>query len=440
MGLYSDPTFSDPTTASFDYDTMGNMTYDGENSLHYSYNYLNLPNKVTRQDTTGSAATELILVKYKYLWDGTKVRAVNAEGVGYEYMGSLRFTVDGDAVEVESIPFSGGRILRTSAGYEPKYYVTDHLGSTRAIVNQDGKTVEAIFDYMPYGTEHTYASSPTAGTDYRFTGKERQDFFNMEDIYDSQARFQSTSGRFLTIDPLAEVDYSTSPYVYCAGNPVRNTDLNGLKWENPEDENHSKYLHALARTKAAELQRAKTREEQRKKKIEGDKKLSAEQKENKLKKSSARMDELDWEIRLVDKFIGGLDKLGSDEETTYTFHIFPGQETYELGSKEDGTIVINSNGSPGSMSHETAHAIQYANGELSLVTPGGTDFLFSSREAIETEAYGVQLLIGGRESMPRSSRGGYPSKLSDITLRWVGGLLQEKTGQPVYGDLYHKYK
>lgn len=152
------------------------------------------------------------------------------------------------------------------------------------------------------------------------------------------------------------------------------------------------------------------------------------------------MDELDWEIRLVDKFIGGLDKLGSDEETTYTFHIFPGQETYELGSKEDGTIVINSNGSPGSMSHETAHAIQYANGELSLVTPGGTDFLFSSREAIETEAYGVQLLIGGRESMPRSSRGGYPSKLSDITPRWVGGLLQEKTGQPVYGDLYHKYK
>lgn len=227
MGLYSDPTFSDPTTASFDYDTMGNMTYDGENSLHYSYNYLNLPNKVTRQDTTSSAATELILVKYKYLWDGTKVRAVNAEGVGYEYMGSLRFTVDGDSVEVESIPFSGGRILRTSAGYEPKYYVTDHLGSTRAIVNQDGKTVEAIFDYMPYGTEHTYASSPTAGTDYRFTGKERQDFFNMEDIYDSQARYQSISGRFMTIDPLAEKYYSISPYVYCAGNPVRYIDPNG---------------------------------------------------------------------------------------------------------------------------------------------------------------------------------------------------------------------
>lgn len=227
MGLYSDPTFSDPTTASFDYDTMGNMTYDGENSLHYSYNYLNLPNKVTRQDTTSSAATELILVKYKYLWDGTKVRAVNAEGVGYEYMGSLRFTIDGDAVEVESIPFSGGRILRTSAGYEPKYYVTDHLGSTRAIVNQDGKTVEAIFDYMPYGTEHTYASSPTAGADYRFTGKERQDFFNMEDIYDSQARFQSISGRFMTIDPLAEKYYPISPYAYCAGNPVRYIDPDG---------------------------------------------------------------------------------------------------------------------------------------------------------------------------------------------------------------------
>lgn len=49
----------------------------------------------------------------------------------------------------------------------------------------------------------------------------------MEDIYDSQARFQSTSGRFLTIDPLAEKYYSITPYTYCAGNPVRYIDPDG---------------------------------------------------------------------------------------------------------------------------------------------------------------------------------------------------------------------
>lgn len=51
----------------------------------------------------------------------------------------------------------------------------------------------------------------------------------MEDIYDSQARFQSSSGRFLTIDPLAEKYYSISPYAYCAGNPVRYIDPDGEK-------------------------------------------------------------------------------------------------------------------------------------------------------------------------------------------------------------------
>ena len=46
-------------------------------------------------------------------------------------------------------------------------------------------------------------------------------------LYDSQARFQSNIGAFLSKDPLAEKYYGISPYSYCAGNPVNLVDPEG---------------------------------------------------------------------------------------------------------------------------------------------------------------------------------------------------------------------
>jgi len=52
---------------------------------------------------------------------------------------------------------------------------------------------------------------------------------NGYDTYDYGARgYYPASGRFMTVDPLAEKYYSISPYVYCAGNPVRFIDPNGM--------------------------------------------------------------------------------------------------------------------------------------------------------------------------------------------------------------------
>ncbi|MBQ9184610.1 MAG: hypothetical protein IJ151_01905, partial [Bacteroidales bacterium] len=53
---------------------------------------------------------------------------------------------------------------------------------------------------------------------------------------DSQARFQSNTGAFLSIDPMAEKYYSISPYSYCAANPVNLVDPEGEHiWELHQD-------------------------------------------------------------------------------------------------------------------------------------------------------------------------------------------------------------
>jgi hypothetical protein len=68
----------------------------------------------------------------------------------------------------ESIAITGGRAAYSSNGWAANYYITDHLGSVRAITDSDGEVL-GTFDYMPYGSEISSTSSAT--TDYRFTGK-----------------------------------------------------------------------------------------------------------------------------------------------------------------------------------------------------------------------------------------------------------------------------
>ena len=187
-----------------------------EAGLQMSYNLCNLPTQIT----TVNGKT----VKYTYFADGTKFKAVDAVGSGFVYTSSLRWSVENGALVPESIAITGGRAVCDSTNmWSANYYITDHLGSVRAVTDAEGEVLDT-FDYMPYGSEISSTSSTT--TDYRFTGKERQSMVN-NSIYDSFARFQNTYGRFMSIDPKAESFYHISPYTYCAGDPVNLVDPDG---------------------------------------------------------------------------------------------------------------------------------------------------------------------------------------------------------------------
>ena len=141
--------------------------------------------------------------------DGTKFRAVSETGVNYLYTGSLRWRIQDGTITPESFTVVGGRATFDGNGWQTHYYITDHLGSTRAVTNASGDVL-ATFDYTPYGELLAASDSTSTGTDYLFTGKENQAKQGVGELYDSQARFMDTGGRFLSIDPLAEVTcYST---------------------------------------------------------------------------------------------------------------------------------------------------------------------------------------------------------------------------------------
>jgi RHS repeat-associated protein len=103
------------------------------------------------------------------------------------------------------------------------------LGSTRVVVDSLGTIVQQA-DYLPYGEKCVNSTLISGENDYLYCGKEFQaPVFNIP-WYDSQARFQTTDGIFVSLDPLCEKYYSLSPYAYCAGNPVRYVDRDGDDW------------------------------------------------------------------------------------------------------------------------------------------------------------------------------------------------------------------
>ena len=215
------------------YDSNGNMTYDVTSGLSVEWNDLNLIKKVSDGDG--------VLVNYTYLADGTKIRAVDADGEGLEYRGSLTFRRSSDdTLTPESIAFPGGRFVAMqgadgSIRMVPNYHIADHLGSVRTIVNGTGRVVETN-DYYAFGSRWDRSGSLIDQSNrYRYNSKEEQATFGTPYSDYGARQYSSALGRWLAVDPLAEKYYSISPYAFCNNNPVNFVDPDGRDWYEAED-------------------------------------------------------------------------------------------------------------------------------------------------------------------------------------------------------------
>ena len=197
----------------YTYDSNGNLTKDLNKGIStITYNVLNLPNMVTFSD--GST------IAYTYGADGTKLKTVHKTG-------STTTTTDycGNVVYENGVQ----KLLLTEEGYvtlsdgKYHYYLKDHQGNNRVVINQSG-TVEEANHYYPFGG--VFASSGNVQP-YKYNGKEYDSKKGLN-WYDYGARhYDAVLGRFTTNDRFAEKYYSMSPYQYGANSPVGNIDVNG---------------------------------------------------------------------------------------------------------------------------------------------------------------------------------------------------------------------
>ncbi len=114
-------------------------------------------------------------------------------------------------------------------------WLHDYQGNVAVVVV--GDSVAQRNSYYPYGLPHVtgliklQSPSATSVTDnpYKYGGKEF-DTFGGTDLYDFHARYHAPStGRFMTVDPMAEKYPGLSPYIYCAGNPIAYIDPDGMR-------------------------------------------------------------------------------------------------------------------------------------------------------------------------------------------------------------------
>ncbi|MDC1843367.1 RHS repeat domain-containing protein [Bacteroides uniformis] len=197
----------------YTYDSNGNLTKDLNKGIStITYNVLNLPNMVTFSD--GST------IAYTYGADGTKLKTVHKTG-------STTTTTDycGNVVYENGVQ----KLLLTDEGYvtlsdgKYHYYLKDHQGNNRVVINQSG-TVEETNHYYPFGG--VFASTGNTQP-YKYNGKEL-DAKKGLNWYDYGARhYDAALGRFTTNDRFAEKYHSMSPYQYGANNPVKHIDVNG---------------------------------------------------------------------------------------------------------------------------------------------------------------------------------------------------------------------
>lgn len=196
------------------YDLNGNLTKDlNKNIVDIQYNYLNLPSRIVFGDGNS--------ISYSYDATGKKLRTVHQRddvNTATDYCGNLIYE-NGVA---KTILFEGGYLSLNDGIYH--YFIQDHQGNNRVVVNQN-EVVEEVNHYYPFGGIFANSSSVQP---YKYNGKEL-DAKNGLNWYDyGERHYDATLGRWHVADPMAEKYYSLSPYNYCVNNPILLIDPNGM--------------------------------------------------------------------------------------------------------------------------------------------------------------------------------------------------------------------
>ncbi len=216
------------------YDDNGNLTKDqNKNITGITYNHLNLPIKIT----FASGDT----IDYIYNAAGQKAeKNVTENGVvtNTKYLSGFQYKND----VLQFFPTAEGYVRNTSTNpatykFDYVFNYTDHLGNVRLSYAQNaeknGLEILEENNYYPFGLKHQGYNSDNKQPNYKYkyNNKELQDELGLA-VYDYGARFYDpATGRWYTMDAMAEKYSEMSPYNYALNNPVIFVDPDGNEVE-----------------------------------------------------------------------------------------------------------------------------------------------------------------------------------------------------------------
>ena len=393
------------------YDRNGNMWLDRNKRIKTEYNYLNLPARV--RDTVNTANK----IEYVYTSAGEKLKQRLSSGTTLLYLGNFVYILDGTAngIAVKYILTPEGRATYSSGAYTYEYFMKDHLGNTRISFNVPGSTAVIVqqSDYYPYGMAHRPRAVTTSDNRYLFNGKELQNNLlggvNL-DWYDYGARmYDPQLGRWHVVDPMAEKYLDMSSYVYCANNPLRFYDADGMKIDSTNQAEFDRMQAQVQKThdkQDAKLQKLKS------------KGVSA----NRINRVSDRVNQLSQNLT-------NLNNLESSTQLYQLNALDPATNStgYLTYNTTDKAVVINYiGGSTSNFVHESTHAGQFESHDIAFPSTGGDPIAIDLFD--EVAAYKAQYAYD-------PSSVATVSNMSGITPSWVQNV-QDASGAYIYQKPY----
>lgn len=186
---------------------------DGDKVVEFAYDGMSRRMSLIETDNA------IEVRNHRYLWDGVQILQERSSTGG---AWRKRY-------------YSQGVQVRDGSSSDNYYYTRDHLGSIREVVEADGETVVARYDYDPYGRVETLGTS-TFDADFRYTG---HFYFNFAGAPEERGLhfapyrvYTPEHGRWLSRDPLEDAELlpeGPGLYGYVGNDPVNYWDPLGLR-------------------------------------------------------------------------------------------------------------------------------------------------------------------------------------------------------------------
>jgi len=205
-------------TASFTYDANGNLdTKTG--GWDYDWDFDNRMTLVKQNGAQQQAYT------YDGLGRRVKVDGTSSSTWTVSIVSGMDAIYERDnAGSVTKYVYAKGmRIAKITSSGEVQYYLGDHLGSTRKVLDASRNTVFST-DYEPFGKPYAVTGSEA----YKYTGERHDDPTGF--VYLRARQYDPDLGRFISLDPVLgslSAPQTLNRYAYVVNNPLKYTDPTG---------------------------------------------------------------------------------------------------------------------------------------------------------------------------------------------------------------------